>query len=108
MEIDPIHASKTEHVANQEPVRGHSPIERVDAAESRDLAQAIPAPPADTVEISERSRELARALEQAAAAAETRGERVAELREKVQNGTYSVPAELLAERLLGRSQDPKP
>lgn len=55
---------------------------------------------ADQVEISARARVLQQADRAAREAPEVREERVQELREAIQNGTYQVDARAVAERLL--------
>lgn len=55
---------------------------------------------ADTIEISDHARELARAQQAAEAAAEIRSEKVAQIKQRIEDGTYSVPIELLAQRLI--------
>src|SRR5215210_9099269 len=57
-------------------------------------------PSGDTVEISDQAREKARALEAVQAAPDPRADRVAELRQQVQDGTYNVSPEQLADKLL--------
>ncbi|HEY8491231.1 MAG TPA: flagellar biosynthesis anti-sigma factor FlgM [Dehalococcoidia bacterium] len=55
---------------------------------------------ADQVEISTRARALQQADQAAREAPEVREDRVRELREAIQNGTYRVDAKAVAERLL--------
>jgi negative regulator of flagellin synthesis FlgM len=55
---------------------------------------------ADTIEISERARELARAQQSVEESPEVRGEKVAQIKKSVEDGTYSVPVDLLAQKLL--------
>ncbi|MFN0073198.1 MAG: flagellar biosynthesis anti-sigma factor FlgM [Chloroflexota bacterium] len=55
---------------------------------------------ADTVEISDRARELARARRAVEDTSEVRTEKVAQIKKSVDDGTYSVPAELLAQKLI--------
>jgi negative regulator of flagellin synthesis FlgM len=57
----------------------------------------------DTVEISNRSRDLARARQAVDAAPDVRADRVAEIRKRIEDGTYSVSPELLAHKLLDGS-----
>ena len=57
--------------------------------------------PSDTLEISDGVRELARAHEAVSAADEVRTERVAAIKQRVEDGSYYVPAELVAARMLG-------
>lgn len=56
--------------------------------------------PSDTLEISDRSRELARARQAVEAAPEVREDKVAEIRKRIEDGTYSVSPHLLARKLL--------
>lgn len=55
---------------------------------------------ADTIEISEQARELARARQAVEDTSEVRLEKVAQIKQRVEDGTYSVPVELLAQKLL--------
>lgn len=55
----------------------------------------------DTVEISDRSRELARARQAVDAAPDVRADRVAEIKKQIEAGTYSVSPEQLASKLMG-------
>jgi negative regulator of flagellin synthesis FlgM len=56
--------------------------------------------PSDTLEISNRSRELARARQAVDAAPEVRSEKVAAIKKRIEDGTYSVSPHLLARKLL--------
>jgi negative regulator of flagellin synthesis FlgM len=60
----------------------------------------------DTVEISDRARELARARQAVDEAPEVRGEKVAEIKKRIEDGTYSVSPRLLAQKLLEQSDEP--
>jgi negative regulator of flagellin synthesis FlgM len=51
-------------------------------------------------EISSKARDLARAKQAASDAPDVRESRIAELREKIQNKTYNVSAEAIADRLV--------
>jgi flagellar biosynthesis anti-sigma factor FlgM len=55
---------------------------------------------ADTIEFSERARELARARQSVEDTSEMRTEKVALIKRSVEEGTYSVPSRLLAQKLL--------
>lgn len=59
--------------------------------------------PSDTVEISDRSRELARARQAVDAAPDVRADKVAEIKKRIEDGTYSVSPHLLAQKLLDGS-----
>lgn len=68
---------------------------------STDSLEASRGAAADSVEISDEARALARAQEAVRAAPEVRTEKVARIKRDIETGTYSVPAELLARKLLG-------
>jgi negative regulator of flagellin synthesis FlgM len=55
----------------------------------------------DSVEISDHSRELARARQAVDAAPEVRADRVAGIKKRIEDGTYSVSPRLLAKKLMG-------
>lgn len=54
----------------------------------------------DTVEISNRSRELARARQAVDAAPEVRADKVAAIKKRIEDGTYTVSPHLLAQKML--------
>jgi negative regulator of flagellin synthesis FlgM len=54
----------------------------------------------DTVEISERSRELARARQAVEESPEVRADKVADIKKRIEDGTYSVSPQVLAHKLL--------
>ncbi len=56
----------------------------------------------DGVSLSGRARDVQRAAEAAQAAPDIRAELVEDLRRRIAAGTYRVPAEALADLLLGR------
>jgi negative regulator of flagellin synthesis FlgM len=59
----------------------------------------------DSVEISERASELARAKQVVEAAPEVRADKMAALKKQIADGTYDVPAEALADKLLDDDGD---
>jgi flagellar biosynthesis anti-sigma factor FlgM len=61
--------------------------------------------PSDTLEISDRSRELARARQAVEDAPDVRADKVAEIKQRIEDGTYSVSPELLARKLLGGADE---
>src|SRR4051812_38037455 len=76
----------------------------------RSLAEAdVSAPESvtvqDSVAVSERARELSRAQEAVESAPDIRADKVARLKQQIENGSYSVPAEMVAEKLLDESGD---
>ena len=58
---------------------------------------------ADPVGLSERAQELARAQQAVDAAPDVRSDKVAELKKRIEEGAYDVPAELLADKMLETS-----
>jgi negative regulator of flagellin synthesis FlgM len=56
----------------------------------------------DRATLSERSRELAKARSTLEETSDVRSEKVEELHDKVQNGTYQVPQEEIVKRLLAQ------
>ena len=59
----------------------------------------------DKVQISDRSREIARALDIARGAPETRTDKVADLKARLAAGTYDAKAELVADKMLKSAID---
>jgi flagellar biosynthesis anti-sigma factor FlgM len=59
--------------------------------------------PAARVELSERSREMHRALEAANAAPDVRADKVNEAKQRIAQGTYTVKAEVVARGILDTS-----
>jgi negative regulator of flagellin synthesis FlgM len=57
----------------------------------------------DTVEISAESRTLSRARQAVDSAPDVRADKVAEIKKRIEDGTYSVSPEALANKLLGGS-----
>lgn len=62
--------------------------------------EAAPAGTADTVQLSDRAREVARAQELAGAAPAVRAEKVEQVKARVEAGTYEVKAEEVAEKVI--------
>jgi negative regulator of flagellin synthesis FlgM len=60
-------------------------------------------PSSDSVEISDAARELAKARQAVDAAPDVRSDKVAAIKKRIEDGTYSVSPELLARKLLERS-----
>lgn len=60
-----------------------------------------PQPITDSIELSEESRELARAQEAVEVALDVRADKVARIKQGLADGIYSVPTELVAAKLLG-------
>lgn len=67
------------------------------------VQKAKGAAPADAVSVSAASQDVTKALAAIAKASDIRTEKVAELRERIENGTYNVAAEDLASSILGRN-----
>jgi negative regulator of flagellin synthesis FlgM len=60
-------------------------------------------PASDSVEISDLSRELSRARQAVDAAPDVRADKVAAIKKRIEDGTYTVSPELLARKLLESS-----
>jgi flagellar biosynthesis anti-sigma factor FlgM len=60
----------------------------------------------DSVSLSFNARALAAAREAVLAAPDVREHKVAEIKQRVEDGTYSVPAHVLARRLLEANTNP--
>ena len=57
-------------------------------------------PASDSVEISDRSRELARARQAVDETPEVRADKVADIKKRIEDGTYSVSPQVLARKLM--------
>ena len=103
MEIQPIIPQSVRSSAWDEVVLEKAPVmESESVHEAPDSRPPEPvATPTDRVEISEQALEMARAHAAVQKAPDVRADRVAEIKRQVKEGTYSVPAEILADRLLG-------
>ena len=62
-------------------------------------------PRGDTLEISDRARELARARQAVDEAPEVRSEKVADIKKRIEDGTYSVSPKVLARKLLDHADE---
>jgi negative regulator of flagellin synthesis FlgM len=80
----------------------HTTALQPQAERSRAASQPSAEPPraADRLELSDRSREIQRAAEAAAEAADVRAERVAAIKQQIGDGSYVVDSTVLAEKLL--------
>ena len=57
-------------------------------------------PASDSVEISDRSRELARARQAVDETPEVRADKVADIKKRIEDGTYTVSPQMLARKLM--------
>ena len=62
-------------------------------------------PRGDTLEISDRARELAKARQAVDQAPEVRAEKVADIKKRIEDGTYSVSPKILARKLLDHADE---
>jgi negative regulator of flagellin synthesis FlgM len=69
--------------------------------------QSSEATSGDKVALSDRSREIARVQDLVQAAPETRAEKVADIKSRIDSGTYNVKAELVADAMLRGAIDEK-
>ena len=85
-------------------IAGQAAARRAERANNQAQPKADPqnvrSSSSDRREISDRSRELARARQAVDAAPDVRADRVAEIKKRIEDGTYSVSPELLAHKLL--------
>lgn len=89
---------------NDPAVAGQAAARRTERAAGESQPKADPErvrSSSDSVEISERSRELARARQAVDAAPDVRADKVAAIKKSIEDGTYSVSPEMLAQKLLG-------
>lgn len=100
MEIDRINSQPPRQPGQAESLNEQAHVRQTDRL-PRGLEQAHRVQESDSVEISDRARELARLQQAVEDAADVRADKVAKIKKQVETGTYSVPIELLAERLLG-------
>src|SRR5262245_18592924 len=93
---------------NDPAVSGSSAARRAERSSSEIQSKADPErvrSSSDTVESSDRSRELARACQAAEDAPDVRADKVADIKKRIEDGTYSVAPHLLAQKLLERSDE---
>ena len=100
MDIERINQRQTDPAE----IAGQAAARRAERANNQAQAKANPqsvrSSSSDSLEISDRSRELARARQAVDAAPDVRADRVAEIKKRIEDGTYSVSPELLARKLL--------
>lgn len=103
MGIEPVNNQPARPTPAGEAPAEQAPVRRVGPRPSA-APGAAPAgtAPTDSVEISGRARELARARQAAEAAPDVRAELVARIKQQVESGTYEVSADLVARALLER------
>ena len=78
-----------------------------DAKTKAQSGQTVEAGSEDKVQLSDRSRDIARAQEMVRNSPEVRSEKVAEIKARVQSGTYDVSAHKVANALLQTIIDEK-
>lgn len=74
-----------------------------DGQSKTDPSQVGTSSSGDSVEISAESRTLSRARQAVDSAPDVRADKVAEIKKRIEDGTYSVSPEALAQKLLGGS-----
>jgi negative regulator of flagellin synthesis FlgM len=89
------------------PIQNRTTVQQANRTrpESETEPAADAAHTAERIEVSERDRELARAQRAVGAAPDVRADKIAELKEQIEDGTYDVPAEALADKLLEMNGD---
>jgi negative regulator of flagellin synthesis FlgM len=104
MEIERISQRQSDPAITEQAAARRVERPSTDAQPSKTDSDAVRFP-ADKLEISSHSRELARARHAAETAPDVRSEKVAEIKKRVEDGTYSVSPQLLARKLLEGSDD---
>jgi negative regulator of flagellin synthesis FlgM len=102
MEVDRI-GQKPARPANADAASEQAAVRRTERTQNHARHELKPesANPAGKVEISARARELARARKAVEDAPDVRNDRVNSIRDRIKAGTYDVPAEEVAKKLLG-------
>jgi negative regulator of flagellin synthesis FlgM len=96
--INPVHAqniSRT-YVQNADATQG--------AAAAKPHKHHQSEPKTDSVSLSDSARSLASARQAVQDAPDVRDQKVADIKQRVQDGTYDVPSRVLARKLLGNQQ----
>ena len=83
-------------------VNGHMAARRAERAahETAKAGTERPRAASDSVEISDQSRELARARQAVEDAPEVRADKVADIKKRIEDGTYTVSPQVLARKLM--------
>ncbi|MCA1905443.1 MAG: flagellar biosynthesis anti-sigma factor FlgM [Desulfarculus sp.] len=84
-------------VENRDRASSSVRVEDKAATSSGEMAQAAAS---DRVELSGRSREMAKAAEALASTTDVREQRVAEIRQRIANQEYKVDADQVAQRMI--------
>jgi negative regulator of flagellin synthesis FlgM len=98
MEIERISQRQSDSAISEQAAARRA--ERLSSEFQSKSSPGQPPLPSDTVEISNRSRELARARQAVDATPEVRTEKVAAIKKRIEDGTYTVSPRLLARKLL--------
>jgi negative regulator of flagellin synthesis FlgM len=92
---------------NSQPTRGtegvaeQAGVQRTERHHHGHHAKGAEATGGDTLEVSARGRELAKAQQAVDAAPDVRADKVADIKQRIADGTYHVSADVLARKLLG-------
>ena len=97
MGIESINSQPTR---NTEGVAEQAAVQRTER-HHHGRAKGAEAPGGDTLEVSARGRELAKAQQAVDDAPDVRADKVVEIKKRIEDGTYHVPADVLARKLLG-------
>jgi flagellar biosynthesis anti-sigma factor FlgM len=100
MKIEDPRSVTSSPLLNPTPVAS-SGAGRPDAARTQSGATPV-GQPAARVELSSRSREMHQALEAANAAPDVRADKVADAKQRIAQGTYTVKAEVVARGILDK------
>ena len=103
MDIERISQRQTDpaEIAGQAAARRAERANNQGQGKTNPYSNSVRPSSSDSLEISDSSRELARARQAVDSAPDVRADRVAEIKKQIEDGTYSVSPELLARKLMG-------
>ena len=95
-----------QRVGSNDPSFHSAEIEKSAAAKAAEPTRATrrAQAPRDEVSLSSEARSLAAARDSVAAASDVREDKVSAIKQRVEDGTYSVPSNVLARKLLDSHQ----
>jgi negative regulator of flagellin synthesis FlgM len=99
MGIESINSQPTR---NTEGVAEQAAVQRAERGRQGGQSKGVDAAASgDTLEVSSRGRELAKAQQAVDEAPDVRTDKVSQIKQRIADGTYHVPADVLARKLLG-------
>jgi negative regulator of flagellin synthesis FlgM len=98
MGIESINSQPTR---NTEGVAEQAAVQRTERGRQGAQPKGVDAASGDTLEVSARGRELAKAQQAVDATPDVRADKVSDIKQRIADGTYHVSADVLARKLLG-------